>query len=323
MKRWFRRNTPGEDTDATDQNKHPQPRSADSSDRKGAAASEPGASPIRIGGAAAKASAPTVRLRAVPRNGSPTPSSDVPSGAPPAPPAVPVSSRRTLYKQLMNGFYDAILITDNKGHIVESNVRAPELFGFSNDELWDMRIAGLIAGLDEGLFERIRTAIDGERRVLINTRCTRKDETQFPAEVGISVVAMLGKDDFVFTVRNVERRAAQLRTLRAGQNAFMASLAGGFICDAGGNLVTVNNAFLELLQLNPAEPVAGMPLTRFWPGLEQQIETLQSGAMQTCRCKAGVAGTERDFSVSLAPNRTGTNTAEGFVGSIIPVSPSI
>jgi len=305
MKRWFRKNAPQADAATTDREEG-QPLKSE-----GAAARS---APVRIGGAAAQASAPTVRLRAVSGNSSPA------TQPRKAPPVAPVSNRRTIYKQLMNGFYDAILITDNKGHIVESNIRAPDLFGFSNDELWDMRVATLIAGLDEGLFERIRNAIDGERRVLINTRCTRKDETQFPAEVGISVVAMLGKDDFVFTIRNVERRAAQLRSLRAGQNAFMASLAGGFVCDAGGKLVTVNDAFMRLLQLDPSEPVAGVPLTRFVPGLAQQIETLQGGETQACQCKVRAADIGQEFTVNLAPNRTGTNIIEGFVGSIMPAA---
>jgi PAS domain S-box-containing protein len=233
----------------------------------------------------------------------------------PQPPA-----QKALYKQLMNGFYDAILIADSKGHVVESNIRAPEFFGYSNDDLWDMPASDLIAGLNEAVYDRIRHAIGGERHVLMNTRCTRKDGTHFPAEVGISVIAMLGKDDFVFTIRNVERRAAQLRNLRSAQNAFMNAQAGCFVCDTAKHIVTVNNAFMAILRLASSVPVAGVPIEQFIPAVSMHLDRVAAGETIVFQCTMTLGGAEQTLVVSLAPNRQGTSQIDGVVGSILPAS---
>ncbi len=241
------------------------------------------------------------------------------------PPAKSVGERegstpKTVYKQLMNGFYDAILIADSKGHVVESNSRAADYFGYSVEELWDMPASNLIAGLNDSVYERIRRAIGGERHVLMNTRCTRKDGSHFPAEVGISVIAMFGKEDFVFTVRNIERRATQLRTLRSGHNAFMNSQAGCFICDETRRVVTANNAFLSILKLPSSEPVAGVPIDRFLAPVGEYFDRVAGGETVAVNCPVTVSGNEVVLTLNLAPNRQGTSQIHGIVGSFLPVT---
>ncbi len=230
------------------------------------------------------------------------------------------ASQKTVYKQLMNGFYDAILIADSKGHVVESNGRAPEYFGYTGEELWDMPASNLIVGLNDSVYERIRRAIGGDRNVLMNTRCTRKDGSHFPAEVGISVIAMFGKEDFVFTVRNIERRATQLRTLRSGHNAFMNAQSGCFICDQQRLVVTANNAFLSILKLPSSEPVAGVPIERFLPAVGESFDRVVGGETVECRCSVTVAGRDVAIMMTLAPNRQGTAQIHGIVGSLLPAS---
>ncbi len=265
----------------------------------------------------ASASGP-VRLVSSARAGGP---GLAPASAVPRPRAARAGgSQKVIYKQLMNGFYDAILIADNKGHVVESNGRAPEFFGYTNEELWDMPASNLIAGLNDNVYERIRRAIGGDRNVLMNTRCTRKDGSHFPAEVGISVIALFGKEDFVFTVRNVERRATQLRTLRSGHNAFMNAQSGCFICDQAHRVVTANNAFLSLLKLPSSDPVAGVPIERFLPDVYEFFDRVVGGETVECRCSVTVAGRDEAFVVTLAPNRQGTAQIHGIVGSLLPAS---
>lgn len=224
---------------------------------------------------------------------------------------------KALYKQLMNSFYDAILIADGKGHVVDTNQRAADFFGFSSEELWDMPAAQLVSGLNAAVYERIRRAIGSDRFVLMNTRCQRKDGSKFPAEVGISMVALLGQENYVFTVRNIERRSAQLRSLRAGQNAFMNALSGCFLCDAAQNLVAANNAFLTLLHLSPTDPIVGEPIGRFLPVVAEHFAAVAGGEPRTFE-GLGADGTTR-FTIQLAPNRQGASQIDGLVGSVLPI----
>ena len=55
--------------------------------------------------------------------------------------------RKSLFRQFLAGMYDAVVITDPNGHILEINSRAEEHFGYQQEELLDRPIANLIPGL--------------------------------------------------------------------------------------------------------------------------------------------------------------------------------
>ena len=48
--------------------------------------------------------------------------------------------RKSLFRQFLAGMYDAVVITDPNGHIIEINPRAGEHFGYSQDEVIDRPI---------------------------------------------------------------------------------------------------------------------------------------------------------------------------------------
>ena len=76
--------------------------------------------------------------------------------------------RKSLFRQFLAGMYDAVVITDPSGHILEVNPRAEEHFGFEQDEVLDKPIASLIPGLTAEIVERIRKGLDEDRRVMID-----------------------------------------------------------------------------------------------------------------------------------------------------------
>ena len=51
---------------------------------------------------------------------------------------------KSLYRQLMAGLYDAMLVTDPNGHVIELNPRAMEYFLYSQEDVWDKPVATLI-----------------------------------------------------------------------------------------------------------------------------------------------------------------------------------
>ena len=137
-------------------------------------------------------------------------SAAVPSATPtPASPSVPVrpkKGQKALYYQMMNAIYDAVLILDDNGHVVDCNERVPSIFGHSREELWDEPVGVLIPGITSQIFAKMKTGLHGNRRVLISARCHRKDGSTFHGEVGAGLIDLTG-ENLVLTIRNIEKRA--------------------------------------------------------------------------------------------------------------------
>ena len=142
---------------------------------------------------------------------SPAPVSVKTPAAPPPPsaPAVPIrpqKGQKALYYQMMNALYDAVLILDDNGHVVDCNERASSIFGHSREELWDAAVTTLIPGINPQIFAKMKEGLHGNRRVLINARCHRKDGSTFHGEVGAGLISLTG-ENLVLTIRNIEKRS--------------------------------------------------------------------------------------------------------------------
>ena len=139
----------------------------------------------------------------------PAPSSAPPTPPPSPAPAVPIrpqKGQKALYYQMMNALYDAILILDDNGHIVDCNERVASVIGHTRDELWDAAVTMLIPGINPQIFAKMKEGLHGNRRVLINARCHRKDGTTFPGEVGAGLMDLTG-ENLVLAIRSIEKRA--------------------------------------------------------------------------------------------------------------------
>ena len=161
--------------------------------------------------AAAVFTAPTEQVNtanAASRVSSPAPKAPATPPPPPAPavPVRPQKNQKALYYQMMKALYDAVLILDDNGHVVDCNERASSIFGHSREELWDVAVTTLIPGINPQIFAKMKDSLHGNRRVLINARCHRKDGTTFPGEVGAGLMDLTG-ENLVLTVRNIEKRA--------------------------------------------------------------------------------------------------------------------
>lgn len=149
----------------------------------------------------AKEVAPTASASA--NMAAPAPS---PVQAAPSVPVRPKKGQKALYYQMMNAIYDAVLILDDNGHVVDCNERVPSIFGHSREELWDESVCTLIPGITTQIFAKMKTGLHGNRRVLISARCHRKDGSTFHGEVGAGLIDLTG-ENLVLTVRNIEKRA--------------------------------------------------------------------------------------------------------------------
>lgn len=229
--------------------------------------------------------------------------------------------RKSLFRQFLAGMYDAVIITDPNGHVIEINPRAEEHFGYTQDEVVDRPISMFISGLSTEIVQRIRRGLEENHRMLVDGNGICKGGRKFSCEVTISVIDLMDPSDLVFTVRNTERRRKLRERLRTKENAFDISNAALFACDRAGHFTEVNNAFLEMFGLEDAEAARKLVFTDLIDDdpLPSDFKKALNGESSTVGIVAETEGEGREeMEVKLGPNRIGSRTV-GVVGSILKV----
>lgn len=131
---------------------------------------------------------------------------------PPAAPSRPAAPNpREFYYLLMNALYDAVLILDGSGHITDSNERVTPVLGYERGDLWDMPVEKIVKGVGPVIFNQMKTALHNNQQVLISARCARKDGSIFQGEVSACSMRLARGENFVLTVRNIEKRIAEIK----------------------------------------------------------------------------------------------------------------
>ena len=228
--------------------------------------------------------------------------------------------RKSLFRQFLAGMYDAVVITDPNGHILEINPRAEEFFGYTQEELVDRQVATLIKGLSPEIVQRIRRGLEQDRHMMIDSVGLSRDGGRFACEVTVSILDLMDPGDLVFTVRNVERRRKIREMLRTKETAFSISHAALFACDREGRFTEANAAFLEMFALadeDAARKLAFRDLLSDDPLPENFQKALEGeGTSVSIVAETDTGETEQEIEVILAPVKDGRKI-RGVVGSII------
>lgn len=214
------------------------------------------------------------------------------------------SDHKSLYQQLLAGLYDAVLVTDPNGYVIDTNPRVEEFFKYSAAETWDMMVGDLITGVNTTLLERVRKGLEQGRFILLDTKCVRKDGSSFAGEVSVSSIQLVNGGDLVFAVRNVDRRKNAWQKLKSSQSAWLTALAAGVISDANGVVCCVNRAGVKLWGCASEDELVGKPFAKLWTDDETVAAAL--AAVQTGTAWSGIlcARTQRGavpMAVSLEP----------------------
>jgi len=222
----------------------------------------------------------------------------------------------------MAGLYDAMLVTDPNGHVIELNPRAMEYFLYSQEEVWDKPVATLIPGVTANMIERIRKGLDDARHIMLDARCQRRDGSSFAAEVTISVIDLINSGDLVFTVRNTERRRKQWQALRSMANAFANAQSACFMCDGDRIFRAVNRAFLEMFDLHHEDAALGRAFEELMPDepLPSLFDRALAGEQVSYRIVADTDTQEvTEVEIQMMPDMQGKDKILGVVGSILHV----
>ena len=134
-----------------------------------------------------------------------------PAEEPPAPAEAKGPTQRELYRSLMDALYDAVLLVDDKGHVVDSSIRVEHVFGYTPGDMWDMSLSQLIRGFTPVIFTQLAQPLSENRPVIMSGRGVRKDGSLFDAEVSVSKVKLLRNDTMLFAVRDVTRRNESIK----------------------------------------------------------------------------------------------------------------
>ncbi len=226
--------------------------------------------------------------------------------------------RKSLFRQFLAGMYDAVVITDPNGHMIEINPRAEEYFGYSQDEVVDRMISFFIPGLSSEIVQRIRKGLENDRHMMIDANGLTKDGSKFACEVTVSIIDLMDPGDLVFTVRNVERRRKVRAMLRSKENAFHLAHNALFCCEADGSLAEVNDEFLALFGLKDEDEARRHSFSDLMSDdpLPENFKKALAGERTVTGIVAETGDDDQEeIEVVLAPNRHGRKIV-GVVGSI-------
>lgn len=124
--------------------------------------------------------------------------------------------RETAFDKLLESIYDAVVITDNAGRIMDFNSRAVEFFHASRENMPGMAILSLIQGAEPSLLAAIESNLRDHRYTLIEARCRQLDGATFPAEIAVNRVELEPFPRLCFFIRDITVRK---RAFEALENA--------------------------------------------------------------------------------------------------------
>ena len=212
--------------------------------------------------------------------------------------------RKTLFRQFLAGMYDAVVITDPNGHIIEVNPRAVEYFGYEPEEVTDRPISLYVPGLAPAVVQRVRNGIKEDRHLVIDAAGKSKDGVKIACEIMVTVIDFANPGDLVFTIRNVEKRRNAMNMYRSKANAFRAAMCALCVCDSEGKVRENNAAFRELFGLKSDEDARTVLLEDILEhdALARGFEAAKGGG--TLRFQT-VAKNGTALSAQFSPNRQG------------------
>lgn len=255
-------------------------------------------------------------LKAVPNS---TPAhAAVPAAEPAGLKVRPKVDQRALYQQLINGLYDAVVILDERGNIMECNIRVDEVLGYTRDEAWDLPITTIMPGMTRQLFEHLKKNLAENHHVLIDSRCFRKDGSSFMGEVGVCNITFMRGNNMIFTIRNIERRKNSMLDIKKLQGAIENSLSPMFICNTDESFTGANQLALDLFGIQNMTDVKTVKLTNLLPNAAKMFAEAVKGNKSIETLTLNRHGVVVTFKLALAPIRNADEII-GVSGSMLLV----
>ena len=235
-----------------------------------------------------------------------------------------VASPDSKYDQLLQSIYDAALITDLSGRIVDGNVRAVEFLQHSRLELQQLTVLEIISGADTGLLNTLCQNLQKEKFGLLQAYCLRKDRSYFPAEIAVNLLRF-EDPKLCFFIRDVTLRRQAEEMLRTEHNAIQNAGNGIAIANEEAKLEYVNPAILKMWNYEDQNDLLNHDLRTLLadsPASEEMVQcvlTDRSSWLGELVAKRK-DGSVFDIQVSAACNRDTDGEVSGMVVSFVDIS---
>lgn len=116
------------------------------------------------------------------------------------------SDELAVYRQIMHGIYDAVIVTNMRGEIIDVNPRALEFFRLDLPTLCRMSIRDIIRGFNDSILNTICENLSEDRFTFIEANCRRQTGVSFPAEIVASKLMLAGETCLSFFIRDITKR---------------------------------------------------------------------------------------------------------------------
>ena len=231
---------------------------------------------------------------------------------------------KTHYSKLLKSLYDAAIIADTTGNIVDANDRATLFLQYDLAELKKMHIHALISGADANLMSTIKEILHSDRYLLIQAYCLRRDESIFPAEISINILELEELRYCIF-IRDITVRRQSEEMLRTGFNAISNSSNGIAVADLQGVLVYVNPAAAKQWGYLQPDDMIGHNVRDLWVAPEDATPFLDAIITKQKNWNGELMSVTRQgkavhIQVSAACNRDAEDQLIGMVLSFTDIS---
>jgi PAS domain S-box-containing protein len=225
-------------------------------------------------------------------------------------------------RELLDAIYDAAVITDSSGSVVEFNGRALEFLGMSASDLMGSSISDIVSGADSELIETLRSNLVSERFTLMQAFCLRQDESYFPSEIAVS--RLREGERLCFFIRDITIRRQAEEMLRTEHNALQNAGTGIVVTNLAYQFEYANPAFASMVD-GVASALVGDDIRLFLqssPSFEEMEEAVMVEG-ETWGGELGLVNTVGDAvecQVAAACNRNSDGEVVGLVLSFVDLS---
>ena len=246
-------------------------------------------------------------------------SSDVSSAAVPAD-----ASKSGRYTALLESIYDAALITNLEGKVIDANARASDFLYWSKEALIGLPIESVISGAESSLLADLIQNLEKQRFVLIQAYCQRQDGTLFPSEIAVSRIRT-GEGHLGFFLRDITVRRQAEEMLRTEHNAIQNAANGIAIANLDGLLEYVNPAFARMLESEDPLDLIGVNIRDLFDGsgIADELMSALHGEQGSWSREVSAdmpSGCTVDLEVLANCNRNSDGEMVGFVFSFTDLS---
>ncbi|MDX9866477.1 MAG: PAS domain S-box protein [Kiritimatiellia bacterium] len=153
------------------------------------------------------------------------------------------------YRFLFESAYDAILLADRHGIVLEANARATSFFQYGERErgLSGVPLGTLVAGVTSSLLEEILAVISESRYMRIQAFAVRRDGSLSAVEIVAMGNGLRVPEPVCYLIRDIQSRWQAEQRLLSVYHAMDNTDSGIGIADMEGKVVYANRMMVHLL----------------------------------------------------------------------------